>query len=211
MSDTQHLAAMSPRRNNRRAATWWGAAWLRTVEELAYEPSDVQKARAFARKGGVGETGVCEGSVVATAADEDGFTPTVSIDPWDDATRRSFVDAVRSHPGYLAALVDGELPDGLVEYADEIGAEILPGVADLSSTCGCEPWVDPCIHALAVMLQLTWRFEADPLLLIAVRGLAREDLMAAMAIDTAPEGDINMEIGVDAALRARELVTNLGV
>ena len=47
-----------------------------------------------------------------------------------------------------------------------------PTAASSAPTCTCDAWADPCPHALAVLYQLAWLVEADPLVLCHLRGLA---------------------------------------
>ena len=96
----------------------------------------------------------------------------------DDAALAALVETVAAAAGRVAALVAGELPHDLVEQADESGAELLPSGFELGSTCGCDHWTDPCVHALAVLYQLAWLVDADPFVLFQLRGLPRDELLA---------------------------------
>jgi len=114
--------------------------------------------------------------------------------------------------GRIAALLGGDLPHTLVEHAEEAGVELLPFGTELGGDCTCANWAQPCQHALAVLYQLTWLVEADPLVLFHLRGLPREDLLTRLHEHTprsesgsgegeGPE-DADLEIAYDAALRA---------
>ena len=59
------FARIPPRRATSRAATWWGRAWVRAVEEAAYGESDLHAARALSRSGGIGGITIDHGSIVA--------------------------------------------------------------------------------------------------------------------------------------------------
>jgi uncharacterized Zn finger protein len=82
--------------------------------------------------------------------------------------------------------------------------------------------VDPCVHALGVLYQLTWLLEADPFVLLRLRGLTRDDLLARLharanarakaggsgdgtGTDAGPGAD-DVETALDAALRAARLL-----
>ncbi|MGZ5406070.1 MAG: hypothetical protein ACXWDL_15580, partial [Nocardioides sp.] len=77
--------------------------------------------------------------------------------------------------------------------------------------CGCEPWVDPCPHALGVLYQLAWLMEADPFVLLALRGLERDDLLARLhAVGTETRGPTSdADVAREAAERARQLLAAL--
>ncbi|MCW2757825.1 MAG: hypothetical protein JWO46_1571, partial [Nocardioidaceae bacterium] len=82
-----------------------------------------------------------------------------------------------SENGFLAALEAGQLPEALVEHADEAGIELLPGAADLETACACGAWTQPCPHAVALLQQLAWHVDRDPYVLLLLRGRTREWLV----------------------------------
>jgi len=198
------------RRSSTRATTWWGKAWVRAVEESAYAQEDLAAGRRLARSGRVGAITVEEGGYYAAVEDEGGVLTVAGVLPVLDADGRSaLVEVVAAEAGRIAALTAGELPHLLVEHADEAGVELLPYGGELGSACTCEAWADPCRHALAVLYQLTWHLEADPLVLLHLRGLAREDLLARLHEREQPPAepaDGDLESALDAALRAARLL-----
>jgi uncharacterized Zn finger protein len=124
-------------------------------------------------------------------------------------SRQAFVDVVAAESGHLGALMAGELPHRLVEQAEEAGVELLPYGGELGSACPCAAWVDPCVHALAVMLQVAWLVDGDPWVLLRLRGLAPDKLQAELAAppaeQTGPEPD-DLATALDAAVRAARVV-----
>jgi uncharacterized Zn finger protein len=203
---------MSARRGGRRATTWWGRAWTRAVEESAYGEREQRTARALARAGAVGGITVDAGSVVASVEDDDGlWTARVALPVLDDAGMTALVEVVAAEAGRAPALLAGELPHPLAEHAEEAGVELLPYGGELDATCTCEAWLDPCAHALALMSQVTWLLERDPLVLLHLRGLPRDDLLARLhdrAAPAAPDdtADADLDIAADAAARAARLL-----
>ncbi|MEI5673316.1 MULTISPECIES: SWIM zinc finger family protein [unclassified Nocardioides] len=198
------------RRGAARATTWWGKAWVRAVEEAAYAQEDLAGARRLARSGRVGQVTVEEGGYYAAVEDEDGVFTVAGVLPVLDADgRTALVEVVAAEAGRIAALMSGELPHLLVEHADEAGVELLPYGGELGSACTCDAWADPCRHALAVLYQLAWLVEADPFVLLHLRGLARDDLLARLheREQAAPAAqDADLESALDAALRAARLL-----
>ena len=173
------FARIPPRRATSRAATWWGRAWVRAVEEAAYGESDLHAARALSRSGGIGGITVDHGTVVAACYDRSGvWAVSATVPELDPVSRRAFVDVVAGESGHLAALMAGELPHRLVEQAEEAGVELLPFGGELEASCTCSAWVDPCAHALATAYQVAWLVDADPFVLFQLRGLPRDDLLA---------------------------------
>jgi uncharacterized Zn finger protein len=208
-----------PRRSSRRASTWWGKAWARAVEESAYAERDLVAARSLSRSGRIGGIRLdAAGGFVAAVEDGEGlWTVSGSVPVLDGPARDALVEIVAAENGRIASLLAGDLPHLLVEHAEEAGVELLPYGGELAAGCTCAAWVDPCVHALAVLYQLTWLLEADPFVLLQLRGLPRDDLLTRLHARGAgpgagtgdepagPAAD-DVETALDAALRAARLL-----
>jgi len=199
---------VAPRRSTARATTWWGKAWVRAVEEAAYAEADLVASRAVARGGHVGRISTEPGRYVAAVEDGRGlWTVEGTVPALDPRDVDALVETVAAESGRIAALLAGELPHTLVEHAEEAGVELLPYGGELGSTCTCDHWTDPCVHALAVLHQLAWLVDADPFVLLQLRGLSRDELLSRLHARTAdqhpddPEGPDD-RVDLDAALEA---------
>ncbi|MFT4288516.1 SWIM zinc finger family protein [Nocardioides sp.] len=212
MSATVH-PRQSARKGGVRLTGWWAKAWLRAVEETAYDERELAAGRALGRGGAVGGIIVDAGSFAAAVEDGRGmWTVSGTLPVLDTASVAALVEAVAAVPARIAGLLAGDLPHELVEHAEELGVELLPFGGELGSVCSCDAWVDPCVHALAVMTQLGWLLERDPFVLLQLRGVGREDLLARLhAFTPAPAlpdsaGIDDLDIAFDAAVRAARLL-----
>lgn len=203
------------RKGAARASRWWGKAWVRAVEEAAFSQTDLVTARAVSRSGRIGQISVEAGRFVAAVEDEAGLWAVNGTVPTLGASAvETLVEIVAAEAGRLPALLAGDLPITMIEHAEEAGVELLPYGAELGSSCTCDFWADPCPHALAVMYQLAWLLEADPFVLLHLRGVPRAELLAALharsrATSGEPGGsseELDVEVAVDAALRAAALL-----
>jgi len=215
------------RRGAPRATRWWAKAWVRALEEASYTSTDLAAARAISRSGRIGQISVEPGRYVAAVEDQHGLWAVLGTVPvLDPGAADTLVEVVAAEAGRVAALLAGDLPHTLVEHAEEAGVELLPYGTELGSTCTCQSWADPCPHALAVMYQLAWLIEDDPFVLLHLRGLAREELLARLhdRVDrTTADGrelagvgpdveldvDPDVEVALDAAMRAAALLAEL--
>lgn len=193
--------------------SWWGKAWQRAVEEAAYVDHDLRAGRTAARRGDVGGISVDAGELLAAVREgDDTWTVEVAVPVLGDEERAALVDVVAAEAGRVAALLAGDLAYDLVEHAEEVGVELLPFGAELEATCTCAAYLDPCRHALAVLIQAGWLVDADPLVLFAVRGLDRDGLLHALHARADTSGDKvteladDIEVAADAVLRAQRLV-----
>lgn len=195
-----------------RATTWWGRAWVRAVEEAAYGEQDLRQGRALARAGRVGAITIEPGRFVASVEQgEDVMTVTGGVPVLDEASLAGLAETVAAETGRVAALLAGDLPHRLVEHAEESGVELLPFGGELATRCTCDPWTDPCPHALAVLQQLAWLLDADPFVLLTLRGMERDELLARLhrlagADRPAGPDDPDLDVALDAARRAARLV-----
>lgn len=184
-----------------RSTTWWGRAWVRTVEETVVDEADLVAGRALARAGRMGAVVVLAGmaSVVVDPGAPTAVMAQLRVGRLDDAAWAAFGEELGREAGFTAALESGELPPDLVEHADQAGVELLPGPADLETACECDAWTQPCVHALALLHQLAWHLDGDPYALLLLRGRTREQLLCATPTPADPAVD-------DAAARAEEIL-----
>ncbi|MDP3969046.1 MAG: hypothetical protein Q8Q02_12275 [Nocardioides sp.] len=182
MTDPTVVRARFPaRRGQVRATTWWGKAWVRAVEESAYDEKDATQGRTLARRGRVGAIGAGPGRATAVVEDTTGvFTTSVGLPVLGVRDWELFLDELAGRSGHAAALLAGELPHSLMEDAEAAGVELLPYGSELEPTCPCDSWVQPCRHALALTYQLGWWVDEDPFLLFLLRGRTREQVLAGL-------------------------------
>lgn len=191
-----------------RSTTWWGRALVRSFEELALDADDLVAARSLARSGRLGAIVVLE-AMTSAVVDPTTDTPLMAqarVERLDPQGWAAFAAETARESGFLAALESGELPADLVEHADEAGAELLPGPADLDTACECETWAQPCVHALALLYQVAWQVDRDPYVLLLLRGRTRETLLseiASLASGAPPPGHLERE---DARMRAARIL-----
>ena len=168
------------RKPGRFARTWWGNAWLRAMEDTALDLQQLKRGRRFAYAGLVGPITVSAGRLAAQVTNDDGevHQTVVLVDRLSDGQWRRFLDEVAAKAGHLAALLDRDMPQDLVEAAAAADVPLLPGIGDLQPECDCAGWELPCTHAAALCFQAAWLLDADPFVLLLLRGLGRDDLTA---------------------------------
>ena len=108
-----------------------------------------------------------------------------------------------------AKLLAGEVPPELEEIFDSAGAPLFPTSAgDLDQHCSCPDWGVPCKHIAAVFYLLAEAFDADPFLILLLRGRGRDELLARLrelrsgvaadAADTDTDNDTDTDTGEEA-------------
>ncbi|MEU9623044.1 SWF or SNF family helicase [Streptomyces sp. NPDC048155] len=190
------FAALPPARGRGFAETWWGRAWLKALEDTALDGQQLKQGRRFAREGRVGALSVRPGRITAVVRDRDSsaYRSDVLLQELSEADWERFLDMAAARAGYIAALLDREMPPHLVEDAAAAGMELLPGIGDLDPECTCGTW-DHCPHTAALCYQVARLMDENPFVLLLVRGRGERRLLgelqeriAARAEGWAPSG-----------------------
>ncbi len=172
-----------PGRRTRKGLSWWTLAWIDAMEHAALEPNRLARGRTYANTGRVGPIAVAPGLVSAPVQGTRAspyrtrlHLQTLTDGPWD-----AFLDAAASSAARLAALLDGEMPHDLVTAAADAGVPLLPGPGDLDPECSCPDWGHPCKHAAALSYQAGWLLDAEPFVLLLMRGRGESRLRSELA------------------------------
>ncbi|MEU6823112.1 SWIM zinc finger family protein [Streptomyces atriruber] len=165
------------------ATSWWGNAWIDALEESALDQARLARGRTYAREGAVDTITVAPGRIVAYVH---GNRPrpyraeirmrTMLPEHWD-----RFLDAVATDPARIAALLDKEMPHALADAADRADVPLLPAGRELAPSCTCPDRGHPCKHAAALAYQTARLLDADPFVLLLLRGGEEQDLLDELA------------------------------
>jgi uncharacterized Zn finger protein len=148
------------------------------MEDTSLDLAQLKRGRKFAYAGLVGPITVSPGRLAAQVTNDDGAVhhTVVLVDRLSDAQWRRFLDEVAAKAGHIAALLDRDMPHDLVDAAADADVPLLPGIGDLQPECDCDGWELPCRHAAALCFQAAWLLDADPFVLLLLRGLGQEDV-----------------------------------
>ncbi|WP_235921722.1 SWIM zinc finger family protein [Lentzea tibetensis] len=168
-----------PKTTRRGAKTWWGKAWIKALEDTSLDPAPLKLGRRYAHAGVVGPITVSPGRIAAVVHDEDTvYSTAVFVEEMTDLQWKRFLDRVAAQAGHIAALLDNDMPRDLVASAEDAGVRLLPGIGDLEPECDCPGWELPCRHAAALAFQVSWLLDADPFVLLLLRGRGESELLA---------------------------------
>ncbi|MFF3349862.1 SWIM zinc finger family protein [Streptomyces sp. NPDC002779] len=161
------------------AETWWGNAWVAALEEGALDPKRLARGRGYAEQGHVDAITVTPGLVLAyvKGSRPRPYRVQVRLRTLDDADWERFLDVAAERPGHIAALLDKEMPHSLAEC----GVPLLPGPGDLEPQCSCPDYGHPCKHAAALCYQTARLLDADPFVLLLLRGRGERELLDALS------------------------------
>jgi uncharacterized Zn finger protein len=143
----------------------------------------LQRGRSYARKGQVLEFSLTQGKVTAQVQ---GSRPrpykvTIGVLPLTTSQWRSVESRLAAQALFRARLLAGDMPPEIEQVFADCGTPLFPRSArDLTMSCSCPDWEVPCKHLAAVCYVLAEAFDSDPFTVLAWRGKARDDLLAAL-------------------------------
>ncbi|MEU6329542.1 SWIM zinc finger family protein [Streptomyces sp. NPDC047049] len=161
------------------AESWWGSAWLDALETTALDSARLARGRTYARDGHVDTINVTPGRIVATVRGSRPrpYSAEIRLNTLTDQEWDGLLNAVAAEPGQLTALLAKKLPQALADG----GARLLPGPGDLVPRCSCPDHGRPCKHAAALCFQVARLLDADPFVLLLMRGRGERELLDALS------------------------------
>ncbi len=161
------------------ARQWWGRRWLELIEGLQIG-ARLGRGRGYALSGQVSALTTEPGRIVARVqgSAEEAYNCEIGLSLPPEKRRRELAAALRARPLLVARLLVRELPREVEEIFRAAGESLFPaGREELTMRCSCRDWANPCKHLVAVHLLLIEALDHDPLLLLALRGIGRDELL----------------------------------
>ncbi|MCB5907206.1 SWIM zinc finger family protein [Streptomyces pinistramenti] len=157
------------------AASWWGSAWLDALETTALDGARLARGRTYAADGHVDTINVTPGRILATVRGSRPrpYSAEIRLRTLTDEDWSALLDAIAAEPDHLTALLAKKLPEALADGA----VRLLPGPGDLVPRCSCPDHGRPCKHAAALCFQAARLLDADPFVLLLMRGRGERELL----------------------------------
>jgi uncharacterized Zn finger protein len=161
--------------------TWWGRAWVEALEQRArLDPNRLPRGREYARSGAVGQLTLAPGEARAQVQGRktEPYQVRIRVRQFTDDEWDRVLVAISARLGHAAAMLDGELPPQIAEDAASAGLDLLPGGGEVGPRCDCPDEADPCKHSAAACYLVSDALDADPFVLLLLRGRTREQVLA---------------------------------
>ena len=161
---------------------WWSRRFIGVLEASGLS-GRLARGRSYARAGQVLDFTLSQGKVTALVQ---GSRPRpyevrLGVLPLTKPQWRRVQERLASQALFRAKLLAGEMPHEIEDVFAECGTPLFPRSAtDLDMRCTCPDWGVPCKHLAAVCYVLAEEFDRDPFAMLAWRGQARDDLLAAL-------------------------------
>lgn len=160
--------------------SWWAKRWIKVLESFNIG-ARLSRGRSYARSGQVLSIAIEKGKVKAKVQ---GSRPkpydiTIEVKTLSESDWAKVLDALGRQALFAAKLLAGEMPQDIEPLFQEVGLSLFPAkLGDLTTACSCPDWSNPCKHIAAAYYLLGEEFDRDPFLILTLRGLSRNALMA---------------------------------
>ena len=161
---------------------WWSRRFIAVLESHGLS-GRLARGRSYARAGQVLDFELAQGKVTAQVQGSRvrPYRVRIGVLPLTKAQWRRVQERLASQALFRAKLLAGEMPHEIEDVFAECGTPLFPrSDTDLDMHCSCPDWGVPCKHLAAVCYVLAEEFDRDPFAMLAWRGQARDELLAAL-------------------------------
>lgn len=188
--------------------TWWGKRWIEALERASADYRNrLARGRSYARAGRTHDLIVKSGVVTArvTGSRTTPYKVKIEIAPLNDKAWQKAIATMAAEARFAADLLAGEMPTDVDKAFAKAGAALFPAhKSDLSTSCNCPDWANPCKHVAAAHYVLGEALDRDPFLLFELRGRRKDDVLDALRSARSGAGDSEKK-GVSPAVPAVSL------
>jgi len=156
--------------------TWLRAIGVDDSQQLRRRRRDAERLRAAGRVMSIrAVAGRIEGRVQGSHARP--HLVELGVDEWQPEQWRAVSAVLGQQARHYARLLAGQLPEQFTEVLETLSLSLVPQPEEWRMACTCAAPA-PCVHQIALWLQIREQMEDDPYLLPRVRGRSREQLLA---------------------------------
>ena len=161
------------------AGSFWGRRWCEHLESFSDYANRLTLGRTYLRNGSVCHLAIGAGRVEAMVAGQEIYRVVVRIKRLDRPAWEAIRTACAGRIGSVIELLQGRLPDRVMDVFTHPDTGLFPKPDDIELTCDCPDGAGACRHAAAVIYGVGSRLDDSPELLFHLRGVDEAELIAA--------------------------------
>ncbi len=159
--------------------TWWSRRWTDVLEKFRLG-ARLGRGRNYAVSGQVSSLEITPGQVVAAVqgSDKEPYQSSIRFRTLEGEAKARLIHTFRQQPMLLARLLVADLPIEVETLFRQAGCPLFPQREnDLVSRCTCPDYANPCKHLAAIYFLLGEAITQNPMVLLALRGVSRAELL----------------------------------
>ena len=175
---------------------WWSRRFIGVLESHGLS-GRLARGRSYARAGQVLDFELSQGKVTARVQGSRArpYDVRIGVLPLTRPQWLRVQERLAARALFRAKLLAGEMPHEIEDVFAECGTPLFPrSASDLDMHCSCPDWGVPCKHLAAVCYVLAEEFDRDPFAMLAWRGKARDELLAALRKVRAGRPEPDLEV-----------------
>ena len=161
------------------AGSFWGRRWCEHLESFSDYANRLPLGRTYLRNGSVCHLAIGAGRVEAMVAGQEIYRVVVRIRRLERPAWEAIRTACAGRIGSVIDLLQGRLPDRVMDVFTHRDTGLFPKPEDIELTCDCPDGAGACRHAAAVIYGVGSRLDDSPELLFHLRGVDEAELIAA--------------------------------
>ncbi len=187
--ETKGGIRLRTKRGRMTSSNWWSGRWMRILDECI-DSGRLSRGRSYARKGQVTNIEISPGRVIAfvQGTKKTPYRISLVFETVSEEAKEMLLMRFREHSSFAARLLAGEMPKEMEAAFMEAGIPLFPKRAEMRRfRCTCPDSTVTCKHMVAVLLLMAEVIDDDPFLLLKLRGIDRERLIALLTSETSSE------------------------
>ena len=160
--------------------SWWAKRWIQVLESF-HMGSRLQRGRSYARRGQVASLELKQGIVEALVQGSrpSPYKVTIKVRPLQASEWKRIAEQLSTQALFAAKLLASEMPAEIERVFSDAGLSLFPKSLDeISTSCSCPDWSNPCKHVAAVYYLLGEEFDRDPFSIFRLRGMDQKEFAA---------------------------------
>lgn len=163
--------------------SWWSMRWTKILESMGLG-SRLGRGKNYALSGQITEMTIegpsVKARVVGTRSEP--YEVDITFRTPSGAARKRIVEAIRHESMLAARLLVDDLPTETESFFRAEGFDLFPGGRlapgkyDVTTSCSCPDYANPCKHTAAALLILGEEIARRPSVLLELRGITMEEL-----------------------------------
>ena len=156
--------------------SWRAKQWTECLVKLIPTlPELLPQAMPYVRARFVNNVCIAAGRLEATVIDQ---ITSITLRPFTPGQWRSVIQALSERAIFTTSLLNGELPEGIIDIFKQASLSLFPSkLKEFSFSCDCGAEM-PCEHVCALLITFASALEEDPFNILTLRGMSREDLLS---------------------------------
>lgn len=160
------------------ARTFWGRAWCDHLNKFSDFANRLPRGATYVRNGSVCHLDIEAGKVSALVMGSSLYESTIRVKPLTAKRWRGIKQRCAGSVGSLLELLEGRLSDQVMASVTDTQDGLFPLPGEISLECSCPDWATMCKHLAAALYGVGARFDHQPELLFALRGVDQHELVA---------------------------------